>query len=140
MIKREIKFRAWDTQLKSFTYSGFGGKTFLLFIKRVNCKRYIINQFTGLKDKNGKEIYEGDIVQWKKSEQEHEDDYYYERRNISFNHGSFGFENWYTDENNKLTKELIHHSKHFNVPDLYYVKFDIIIIGNIYDNPEFLKL
>ena len=60
-IMREIKFRAWDTQLKLFTYSGFGSKTFAIFIKRVNCKRYIISQFTGLEDKNGKEIYEGDI-------------------------------------------------------------------------------
>jgi uncharacterized phage protein (TIGR01671 family) len=61
---REIKFRAWDTLLKKYTYSGFGEKTFNIFVKRVNCSRYIIEQYTELKDKYGKEIYEGDIVKF----------------------------------------------------------------------------
>lgn len=58
---REIKFRAWDKNNK-----------FMIFIQPVDFEagcdyftddNYIIEQFTGLLDKNGREIYEGDIIQ-----------------------------------------------------------------------------
>src|SRR3990167_6226431 len=53
---RDIRFRAWDEQDKEMIQS------FLPDWGNINQERYLLLQFTGLKDKNGKEIYEGDII------------------------------------------------------------------------------
>ena len=68
VMSRELKFRIWDEDKNKFIPSGFIGIGDRKFIELKNGFLHfdsddkVIEQFTGLRDKNGKEIFEGDII------------------------------------------------------------------------------
>lgn len=89
-----------------------------------------VGQYTGLTDKNGKKIFEGDIVTYDDAEADYEG--YHD--NVFLNCGEVGISAWdgiyFT---NRQTVEM---------SDLYESEtmVDCEIIGNIYDNPELLEV
>jgi uncharacterized phage protein (TIGR01671 family) len=132
---REIKFRAWDEYKKELISSekigtektGFD-ETGNFYIGRYDCNEdwyddIIIMQFTGLKDKKGKEIYEGDIVcvetRYNKSIIKH-------KGFIKFEEATFIF----------ACDEVADHYMTFIE---LFGEWDIEVIGNIYEHSELLK-
>jgi len=115
MEMREIKFRAWDPIHKRMfdcdIISDDRGYEHWQYFEDGNPYSNILMQFTGLKDKNGKEIYEGDAVKFWSNE-------------------LIGFIYW-----SESTARFEISQGHFNIVDISKSE----IIGNIYENPELLK-
>ena len=89
---------------------------------------YILMEYTGLKDKNGVKIFEGDIVQYYKHG--YEDDGEYECYHVAWTNDCYG-EKWGWD--------LL--DSNGNCREYYYGGFDeckCVVIGNIHQNPELL--
>lgn len=125
---RDIKFRVWDKgnkemlELQELDYeNSYNGQPMIrttMYNDYFDTEEMILMQYTELKDKNGKEIYEGDIIKYEdirkgvvEYSKQHAQFILKETENI-------------VDENEALGE--------FNIK-----VFEVI--GNVYNNPELLK-
>lgn len=109
---RTIKFRAWDKLLNKIIpieWDYYTGDAF------ATPERLEIMQFTGLIDKNGKEVYEADIIEM--DDREYGEGRPNNLRVVDFEDGSFTTNTWSKSDIQEWCE----------------------VIGNIYSNPELLN-
>ena len=125
-MNREIKFRIWDVENKEmlkvqeldFEPTFYGGRVAIRpeqYSDYFDTEDMILMQYTGLHDKNGKEIYEGDIVKIKYRDED--------IGKVIYEHNGFSID---VTNMNK------------NYGRVSFVNNFMEVIGNIYDNPELL--
>lgn len=143
---REIKFRAWDEENKNmiewhdeFFYDTSPVTRYSRSFDKLD---YPIMQYTGLKDSNGAEIYEGDIIQTT------DIDNTVCRTVVNFDQGAYWIGFWQNCQP-KVIEETnsggYWDEVELEVPDgelLYFVlqyNLDFKVIGNVYENPELIR-
>ena len=130
-MSREIKFRAWlkeDKKMENVKTMDFTDKTIRCLKKNEFINAYLLRrvsfddvelmQYTGLKDKNSKEIYEKDIVSCNK----------YKNIVVFFENGCFKVRYPKNDTTNIIC-----------ALDTFLEKYKCKISGNIYENLELLE-
>ena len=122
-MSREIKFRAWDgSRIRSWEDITLTlGFHHFLWNKELDIE---LMQFTGLKDKKGKEIYEGDIIHYG----------YYENKDkngLELLDKPMNFKVWWE----QLSCSWCANGRLVAYNGIYPFK----IIGNIYENPELIE-
>lgn len=115
---REIKSKAWDINKKRWIEPSIYYENGFCYIDTSN-RKVIPVLYTGLKDKSGKEIYEGDIVKDETSSGKRLFEIYWDNETASF---------W--------AKLISTEDKQYRVGHNFAPEIELEIIGNIYENPE----
>ena len=142
---RDIKFRAWDKARKQmiqsenilkicFVRTEHTPNLIVYTDRKINhfeeireqdkkyCNEFELLQYTGLKDKNGKEIYGGDIIYWSYGDFEDNVVVFWDDEHLRWSIYRIV---------NKLAIDCLYE---------YSKSDEIEVIGNIYENPELLEM
>ena len=135
ILNRQIKFRAWDKENKRIVYFGLysllvdGVEKDEYWLKHYKaCLRNLeIIQYTGLKDKNGIEIYFGDILATSNKDKQYD----------IWNKKDFGY-TVVVEEKDILGVSYSNWWIEFDGESVYDISF-VEVIGNIHENKNLLK-
>ena len=143
---RELKFRVWDGE--KFLRSSFGKKDAEFISLKIEGgilpqygglinyhKTMVVQQYTGMKDRNGKEIYEGDIVKCFATLNKNYDENLKEQKRRCFNNV---VDYWCGNLGVGFRLKGTHYQVMLKKHHVY--NFDMEVIGNIYENPELLNI
>ena len=134
---REIKFRAWDEERKKYCidrewveYYHYGdglmkAKNYRRGPNQNQSQDLLIEQYTGLKDGNGQEVFEGDVIKMIALHNDHHQKGAVDYASIYFSHGQFCI----ALDGHKIGTPL------FNVK----LSSSVEVIGNIHENGDLLK-
>jgi len=122
---KKLKFRIWDKQLKKFLYQ-------LPEQHHLDWKRFEVQQFTGLLDAHGKEIYEGDIVKVKRK-------FLKKDKIAKWSKDNYVVEFWQYWGRYNLVYRRKDGMEIYKLFGLIGRNKDLEVIGNIYENQELLK-
>lgn len=126
-MNRVIKFRAWDKEEKKMYFDVQNNYD---NIREQTCfqdNNLELMQFTGLKDKNGKEIYEGDIIKAK-----------HDVGDYDIGSVVYGRKGAFCIDLPKVATGIKSPLLNY-IHGIMFDESDIEVIGNIYENPELLK-
>ena len=143
---REIKFRAWDEKDSKMVFDFINNDKGVVSLngigQLVKSTWYHLMQYTGLKDKNGKEIYEGDIVLANGSESVLIHDFSEARKFVStnisderkFEKRRSAYKVYWQDNFSKFSFMSLSSPKHSIESDV--AKRDLEVVGNLFENPD----
>lgn len=121
-MKRELKFRFWiEKECKMADFKTAKRECDRLSL--LSMDGFIAMQFTGLLDKNGIEIYEGDIVENTDNNVQEGEKPYKTKLKVEYVGGGFSF------TGDRLCMYGLRDNQQMSIE----------VVGNIYENPELLK-